>query len=40
MAGANRLTQLQVTRLKEPGQYNDGAGLLLNIGVAPVFRSP
>lgn len=31
MAGANRLTQLQVTRLKEPGQYNDGAGLLLNI---------
>lgn len=31
MAGANKLTQLQITRLKAPGLYGDGAGLWLNV---------
>lgn len=31
MAGANKLTQLQITRLKNPGLYGDGAGLWLNV---------
>lgn len=31
MAGANKLTQLQITRLKDPGLYGDGAGLWLNV---------
>lgn len=31
MAGANKLTQLQITRLKASGLYGDGAGLWLNV---------
>lgn len=31
MARANKLTQLQITRLKAPGLYGDGAGLWLNV---------
>ena len=31
MVKANKLTQLQATRLKEPGLHGDGAGLWLKV---------
>ena len=31
MARANKLTQMQVARLKEPGYHGDGAGLWLKV---------
>ena len=31
MARANKLTQMQVSRLKEPGLHGDGAGLWLKV---------